>query len=68
MINIFNQKENKSGIPYQYKLGDQVFLETPGILLKLSTPHTRTYPITNVYMNVNSESKKAKRNCIRMIE
>jgi hypothetical protein len=30
-----NQKENKSKIPYEYKVRDQVLLETPGILRKL---------------------------------
>jgi hypothetical protein len=44
-----NQKENKSQIPYEYKVGDQVLLETPGILRKLSTPCTGPYPVTNVY-------------------
>jgi hypothetical protein len=51
IINTFNQKENKSRIPYEYKVGDQVLLETPGILRKLSTPHTGPYPVTNVYKN-----------------
>jgi hypothetical protein len=40
IINNSNQKENNSLIPYEYKVGDQVLLETPGILWKLSTPHT----------------------------
>jgi hypothetical protein len=51
IINKYNQKENKSRIPYEYKVGDQVLLETPGILRKLSTPHTGPYPVTNVYKN-----------------
>jgi hypothetical protein len=53
IINKPNQKENKnySRIPYEYKVGDQVFLETPGILRKLSTPRTGRYPVTNVYKN-----------------
>jgi hypothetical protein len=45
------KKENKIQIPYQYKVGDQVLLETPGILRKLSTPYTGPYPVTNVYKN-----------------
>jgi hypothetical protein len=45
----FNQKENKSSISYEYEVGDQVSLETPGIVQKLSTPCTRSYPVTNVY-------------------
>jgi transposase InsO family protein len=51
IINKSNQKENKSQIPYEYKIGDQVLLETPGILRKLSTPRTGPYPVTNVYKN-----------------
>jgi hypothetical protein len=53
IINRSNQKENKiySQIPYEYKVGDQVLLETPGILRKLSTPRTGPYPVTNVYKN-----------------
>jgi hypothetical protein len=36
----------------EYKVGDQVLLETPGILQKLSkTPCTGPYPVTNVYKN-----------------
>jgi hypothetical protein len=38
-------------IPYEYKVGDQVLLETPGILRKLSTPRTGPYAVTNVYKN-----------------
>jgi len=51
IINKFNKKENKSRIPYEYKVGDQVLLETPGILRKLSTPCTGPYPVTNVHKN-----------------
>jgi hypothetical protein len=51
IINRFNQKENKSQIPYEYKVGDQMLLETPRILRKLSTPCTGPYPVTNVYKN-----------------
>jgi hypothetical protein len=50
IIDKSNQKENKnkSQIPYEYKVGDQVLLETPGILRKLLTPRTGPYPVTNV--------------------
>jgi hypothetical protein len=53
IINNSNQKENKdkSQIPFEYKVGDQVLLETPGILRKLSTSHTAPYPVTNSYKN-----------------
>jgi hypothetical protein len=50
IIHKYNQKENKnwSQIPYEYKVGDPVLLETPGILWKLSSPCTGPYPVTNV--------------------
>jgi hypothetical protein len=55
IINKFNQKENKnkSQIPHEDKVGDQVLVETPGILRKLSTPRTGPHPVT-----VQSESKR----------
>jgi hypothetical protein len=44
--------KNKCQIPYEYKVGDQLLLETPGILRKLSkTPCTGPYLVTNVYKN-----------------
>jgi hypothetical protein len=66
IINKTNQKvkENKSPIPYEYKVGDQVLLETPGISRKLSTPRTGPYPVTNVYKNRTIRIQKAKWNCI----
>jgi hypothetical protein len=55
IINKSNQnekeKENKSQIPYEYKVGDQFLLETHGTLRKLSTPRRGPYPVTNVYKN-----------------
>jgi hypothetical protein len=51
IIKKFNKRENKSRIPYEYKVGDQVLLEAPGILRKLSTPCTGPYPVTNVHTN-----------------
>jgi hypothetical protein len=32
IINKSNEKENKSWIPYEYKVGEQVLLETPKFL------------------------------------
>jgi hypothetical protein len=48
IINKSNQKENKSQIPYEYKVGDQVLVERPEILRKLSIPRTGPYPVTNL--------------------
>ena len=58
IINKSNNKENKSWIPYEYKVGDQVLLETPEILRKLSTPCTGSYPVTNVYKNGTIQIQK----------
>jgi hypothetical protein len=41
---IKKKTREKSQIPYDYKVGDQVLLETPG-------PRTGPYPIMNVYKN-----------------
>jgi hypothetical protein len=62
IINKSNQKENKSKsqIPYEYKVGDQVLLETPGILRKLSTPCTVPHPVKNVYKNGTIRIQKDK--------
>jgi hypothetical protein len=52
IINNSNQKEKKKGkslTNYVYKIGDQVLLETPGILRKLSTPRTGPHAVTNMY-------------------
>jgi hypothetical protein len=68
IINKSNQKENKIWIPHEYKVGDQVLLETPGILRILSTPHKGPYPVTNVYKNGTIRIQKAKWNCIRKSE
>jgi hypothetical protein len=40
LINESNSKVNNSHIPYEYKVGDQVLLETSRILRKLSTSRT----------------------------
>jgi hypothetical protein len=61
-------KENKSQIPYQYKVGYQVLLETPGILRKLSTPRTGPYPVTNVYKKGTIRIQKSRMDCIRKSE
>ena len=58
IINKSNKKENKSRIPYEYIVGDQVLLETPGILWKLSTPRTGTYPVMQVYNNGTVQIQK----------
>jgi hypothetical protein len=62
IINMSNQKENKnkSQIPYEYKVGDQVLLETARIPQKSSPPRTGPYPVTNVYKNGTIRIQKDK--------
>jgi hypothetical protein len=48
LINEFNNEENKSHIQFEYKVGDQVLLESPGILPKLSSLPTEPFAATNV--------------------
>jgi hypothetical protein len=63
IINKSNQKENKTKIQilYEYKVGDQVLLETPGILRGWSTSCTGPYPVTNLYKNGTIRIQKGKR-------
>jgi hypothetical protein len=60
-VNKFNQKENESWIPHEYKVGDPVLLETPGILRKLSTSCTVAYPVTNAYKKGTIRILKVKK-------
>ena len=58
IINKSNKKESKSRIPYEYKVGDQVLLETPELLRKLSTPRMGPYPVTQVCNNGTVQIQK----------
>jgi transposase InsO family protein len=58
LINKSNNKENKSRIPYECKVGEQILLNTPRILRKLSTPLTGPYPVTKVYSNGTIQIQK----------
>jgi hypothetical protein len=61
IINNSNQKDNKSHALYEYKVGHQVFLETPKILQKLSTTLTGPYPITSLFKNGTIKIQKYKK-------
>jgi hypothetical protein len=65
-MNKSNQKENKNNSrnPYEYNVGDQVLIETPRILRKLSTPCTGPYPVTNVYKNGKIRIEKDKKGIV----
>jgi hypothetical protein len=45
-------------MPYEYKVGGHVILETPGILWELSTPCTGPYPVTQVKNNGTVQIQK----------
>jgi hypothetical protein len=57
---IIIKKKTRVGIPYESKVGDQVVLETLGILRKLSTARTGLYPLMNVYKNGTIRIQKVK--------
>jgi hypothetical protein len=61
IINNYNQNEKMTWIPFEYKVGDQVLLETSGILRKLSTSCTGPYPVTDVYKNGTIRIQKGKK-------
>ena len=44
-------RENRTRVQHQYKVGDKVLLERPGLLSKLSQPCTGPHEITQVYDN-----------------
>jgi hypothetical protein len=69
-MNHTNKKENNNEIqiPYEYKVGDQLLLETPGVLRKLSTSCPGTYPVTSLYKSGTIRIQKVKRSYIRKSE
>ena len=58
LINKSNNTENKSQVLYDYKVGEHILLNTPGILRKLSTPRTGPYPVTKVCNNGTIQIQK----------
>jgi len=46
-----NARENSSRIPHEYKEGDLILLEKPGIIPKLSAPRTGPHRIIRVWTN-----------------
>jgi hypothetical protein len=51
IINVNNRKENSRRIEHEYRVGDKVILEKPGLISKLSAPRTGPYWITDTYTN-----------------
>ena len=51
MINANNRKENAKRIEHEYRVGEKVLLEKPGLVSKLSAPRTGPYGITQTYTN-----------------
>jgi hypothetical protein len=46
-----NQRENQTRIPHHYQVGDQVLVQKPGILRKLSKPFDGPNTVERVYKN-----------------
>jgi hypothetical protein len=51
MINVNNHKENAKCIEHEYRVGEKVLLEKPGLISNLSAPRTGPYRITHTYTN-----------------
>jgi len=51
VINANNKKENAKRIEHEYRVGEKVLLEKPGLISKLSAPRTGPYRITETYAN-----------------
>ena len=50
-INNSNLRENKSRVPHEYKVGDKVLLQKPGLLRKMTTPYSGPYEVSHVFTN-----------------
>ena len=46
-----NHKENAKRIEHEYRVGEKVLLEKPGLISKLCAPRTGPYRITHTYTN-----------------
>ena len=57
-INDSNNKENKKRKEHEYREGDQVLLERPGKLRKLSTPRQGPYQVVSVSTNGTCSIRK----------
>jgi len=51
IINVNNRKENAKRIEHEYRVGEKVLLEKPGLVSKLSAPRTGPFRITHTYAN-----------------
>ena len=45
------RRENLKRIEHEYRVGDKVLLEKPGLICKLSAPRTGPFRITETYTN-----------------
>ena len=58
IINQSNKQENRTRIAHNYKTGDHVLLERPGIINKMSRPCTGPYEVLQVHTNGTLTLKK----------
>ena len=45
------ERENRTRVQHDYKVGDRVYYETPGIIPKLDPPRTGPFEVTQIYTN-----------------
>jgi hypothetical protein len=46
-----NERENARRVAHDYQVGDQILLEKPGLIRKMSQPRTGPYEIVKVHTN-----------------
>jgi hypothetical protein len=51
IINVNNREENATRTEHEYRVGEKVLLEKPGLTSKLSAPRTGPYRITHTCAN-----------------
>jgi hypothetical protein len=59
--------KNGKQIPYDYKVRDQVLVEIPRILRKLSSPDTGTYPVINLNKNGTIKLQELKKELYQIV-
>jgi hypothetical protein len=58
LINKGILRKNASRIQHEYKVGDQVLLDKPGILRKSTPPRTGPHTVTKIYQNSTVQLKR----------
>ena len=48
-INTNNERENRSRVPHEYHIGDQILIKNPNASRKLDQPYIGPYSVTDVH-------------------